>query len=193
MDFAYKGKTIRIVQGDITKIKVDAIVNAANEGLRGGGGVDGAIHRAGGPSIMEETRKIGRCPTGQAVITGAGNLPVKYVIHTVGPIWTGGGRGEAGLLKNAYESSLRLAREHGVATIAFPSISTGIYGFPIEKASPIAVGAALDHLDGDTTVREIQFVLFSRPDFEVYQETVKEILGTRPTATNTPPTVPRNT
>ena len=179
MDFLYDGKTIKIVQGDITKTKVDAIVNAANEGLRGGGGVDGAIHRAGGPVIMEETRKIGRCPTGQAVITGAGNLPAKYVIHTVGPVWRGGGEGEAELLESAYASSLKLAREHGVTSIAFPSISTGIYGFPIEKAAPIAIGAVLDHLKAHTTLQEIQFVLFSKPDYEVYQRALAEIPGTR--------------
>jgi len=179
MDFAYKGKKIKIVQGDITRIKTDAIVNAANEGLRGGGGVDGAIHRAAGPSLMEETRKIGRCPTGQAVITGAGNLQAKYVIHTVGPIWAGGGSGEADLLKSAYASSLKIAREHGVVSIAFPSISTGIYGFPIEKAAPIAVRAALDHLDEDTTLEEVQFVLFSKPDYEVYQRVLEGILGAR--------------
>lgn len=180
MDFAYKGKTIKILQGDITRVKVDAIVNAANEGLRGGGGVDGAIHRAGGPSIMEETRKIGRCPTGQAVITGAGNLPAGYVIHTVGPIWMGGGRGEADLLKSAYASSLKVAREHRVSSIAFPSISTGIYGFPIEKAAPIAIGAALDHLAGEDTLNEVQFVLFSRPDYEVYERVLRETLAKRP-------------
>ncbi|MFH1313818.1 MAG: O-acetyl-ADP-ribose deacetylase, partial [Candidatus Eisenbacteria bacterium] len=143
MELKLNGKTIEVVEGDITKIEVDAIVNAANEGLRGGGGVDGAIHRAGGPAIMEECRKIGRCPTGSAVMTTGGRLPAGFVIHTVGPVWHGGGRGEPELLKSAYRSSLKLADDHKLKSIAFPSISTGVYGFPIEEACPIAITAAL--------------------------------------------------
>lgn len=168
MDFRYKGKTIRVVQGDITKIRVDAVVNAANEGLRGGGGVDGAIHRSGGPAIMVECRKIGRCPTGNAVLTTGGNLPAKYVIHTVGPVWVGGHKREAELLRSAYENSLKLAADEKLKSIAFPSISTGVYGFPIEKACPIALKAVLDHLAGPTSLKEVQFVLFSMGDYALY-------------------------
>jgi len=179
MDFEYKGKTIRVVQGDITKIKVDAIVNAANSGLRGGGGVDGATHRAGGPTIMEECRKIGGCPTGFAVITGAGNLSAKHVIHAVGPVWYGGKSGEADLLRKAYESSLDLADGHDLKSIAFPSISTGVYGFPIEEAAPIAIKAVLRHLEGKTGLKEVQFVLFSQPDYDLYLDKMKGILHTK--------------
>ncbi len=124
---------IELFQGDITKLEVDAIVNAANSRLAGGGGVDGAIHRAGGPAIMAECRTIGSCPTGEAVITTAGNLPAKYVIHTVGPVYRGGASGEAKLLQNAYANSLGLAEKHGLKSIAFPSISTGVYGYPIAE------------------------------------------------------------
>jgi O-acetyl-ADP-ribose deacetylase (regulator of RNase III) len=179
MDFDYKGKTIRVVQGDITQIKVDAIVNAANSGLRGGGGVDGAIHRAGGPTIMEECRKIGGCPTGFAVITVAGNLSAKHVIHAVGPVWYGGKSGEADLLRKAYESSLNLADGHDLKSIALPSISTGVYGFPIEEAAPIAIKAVLRHLDGKTGLKEVQFVLFSQPDYDLYLDKMKGILHTK--------------
>jgi O-acetyl-ADP-ribose deacetylase (regulator of RNase III) len=179
MDFEYKGKTIRVVQGDITKIKVDAIVNAANSGLRGGGGVDGAIHRVGGPTIMEECRKIGGCPTGFAVITGAGNLSAQHVIHAVGPVWYGGKSGEADLLRKAYESSLDLADGHDLKSIAFPSISTGVYGFPIEEAAPIAIKTVVRHFDGKTGLKEVQFVLFSEPDYELYLAKTKGLLAAR--------------
>lgn len=176
MEFDYKGRTVGVLQGDITKVKVDAIVNAANESLRGGGGVDGAIHRAGGPAIMEECRKIGRCPTGTAVITGGGQLPARYVIHTVGPVWHGGEGREPELLKSAYDSSLKLAADRGLRSVAFPSISTGAYGFPIEKACPIAVETALEHLDELTSLKKVVFVLFSQPDYQVYLSTVKETI-----------------
>ena len=179
MEFDYNGKTVEVIQGDITRIRVDAIANAANEGLRGGGGVDGAIHRAGGPTIMEECRQIGRCPTGTAVITGAGQLPAQYVIHTVGPIWHGGKNREPALLRSAYDSSLNLAEERSLKTVAFPSISTGVYGFPIEKACPIAVETALDHLDKPTSIEKVIFVLFSQADYDVYVSRVKEIIETR--------------
>jgi O-acetyl-ADP-ribose deacetylase len=179
MDFEYKGKLVRVVQGDITKIKVDAIVNAANSGLWGGGGVDGAIHRAGGPTIMTECRKIGGCPTGSAVITGAGNLPAKHVIHAVGPVWYGGKNGESDLLRKAYETSLGVADNHGLRSIAFPSISTGAYGFPIEEAAPIAIKAVLRHLDGKSGLEEVQFVLFSSADFAIYVASMKSLLRNR--------------
>jgi O-acetyl-ADP-ribose deacetylase (regulator of RNase III) len=177
MDFRHKGKTIKVVLGDITRVKADAIVNAANEGLRGGGGVDGAIHRAGGPTIMEECRKIGRCPTGEAVITGGGRLPAKHVIHTVGPVWAGGGNREKELLASAYRTSLAIAEQRGLTSIAFPSVSTGIYGFPIRLAAPIAVEAVVKDLERTTGLREVQFVLFSQADYEVYVEVVTDFLG----------------
>lgn len=177
MEFEFKGKTVEVVQGDITKLAVDAIVNAANEGLRGGGGVDGAIHRAGGPAIMEECRKIGRCPTGTAVITTGGRLPADHVIHTVGPVWRGGEQGEPDLLESAYRSSLNLARERGLESIAFPSISTGVYGFPIERACTIAIGAALEHLETETPIERVVFVLFSKSDYDLYLVMVGEMTG----------------
>lgn len=177
MDFHYKGKAVKVLLGDITRVKADAIVNAANENLRGGGGVDGAIHRAGGPAIMQECRKIGRCPTGHAVLTTGGNLPARHVIHTVGPIWYGGKNGEPDFLRLAYENSLALASDQGLTSIAFPSISTGAYGFPIEEAAPIAIKAVLKHLDGPTSLEEVQFVLFSQGDLDLYLKTMTEILG----------------
>ena len=153
-------KNIHLLLGDITKLHVDAIVNAANSGLRGGGGVDGAIHRAGGPLIMEECRKIGRCPIGEAVITTAGNLPCKKVIHTVGPIWQGGNSQEPDLLENAYKNSLRIARENGLLSVAFPNISTGIYGFPKKLAADIAVKTTQDFLKHQNIDMEVTFVCF---------------------------------
>lgn len=152
---------------------VDAICNAANSGLRGGGGVDGAIHRAGGPSIMQELDVIrarqGGCPTGGAVVTGAGNLPAKYVFHAVGPIWRGGGAQEAELLARCYRTCLDLARQHGVKRISFPSISTGVYGYPLEKAAPIAIGTVAEGLKSDPEgVEEAIFVLFDQRSFEAY-------------------------
>jgi O-acetyl-ADP-ribose deacetylase (regulator of RNase III) len=140
------GGVIELVQGNITLQEVDAIVNAANRGLRGGGGVDGAIHRAGGPEIMQECRHIGGCPTGSAVITGAGRLPARRVIHAVGPVYRGGASGEGELLAGAYRRSLGLAVGHGLRSVAFPSISTGVYGYPIRDASRIALRTAVDYL-----------------------------------------------
>ena len=164
---------LRLVQGDITALDVDAIVNAANSSLMGGGGVDGAIHRAGGPEILEECLAVpegpgGRCPTGHAVVTGAGRLKAKWVIHTVGPVWRGGARGEEDLLRMAYENSLMRAREKGCVSVAFPSISTGVYRFPIERACAIATQTAAESVRAHGTPREVLFVLFSARDFEVY-------------------------
>jgi O-acetyl-ADP-ribose deacetylase (regulator of RNase III) len=161
-------------QGDITRESVDAIVNAANSSLLGGGGVDGAIHRAGGPSILEECREIrasqGECPTGEAVITGAGNLDARYVIHTVGPVWRGGEEGEENLLRSAYRNSLGLAAEHEARTVAFPSISTGAYGYPIERAARTALSAVKDWVGENPLPEEVRFVLFSHADLEVYED-----------------------
>ncbi|HHW07943.1 MAG TPA: O-acetyl-ADP-ribose deacetylase [Clostridia bacterium] len=165
---------VEIIQGDITKLAVDAIVNAANNSLLGGGGVDGAIHRAGGPAILEECMKIrekqGGCPTGEAVITTGGNLPAKYVIHTVGPVWRGGNRGEEQLLRNAYRNSLRLAVEHGVKTVAFPNISTGVYGYPKREAAQVALDEVVKFLREDSRLEKVIFVCFNRDNYEIYRE-----------------------
>jgi O-acetyl-ADP-ribose deacetylase (regulator of RNase III) len=163
------GVSVEVVQGDITTFTVDAIVNAANEGLRGGGGVDGAIHRAGGPAIMEECIRLGGCPTGDAKATTAGRLSALYVIHAVGPFWTGGGRGEDDLLASAYRRSVEVAAGLGCESIAFPAISTGIFGFPIERAAPIALGTARTAAEAAGGDWRLVFVLFSPGDLEVYR------------------------
>ncbi|TGM53499.1 O-acetyl-ADP-ribose deacetylase [Leptospira adleri] len=164
---------IQLIQGDITKLNVDAIVNAANNSLLGGGGVDGAIHNAGGPEILEECYKIrnkqGNCKTGEAVITKAGKLQAKFVIHTVGPIWYGGKKNEDELLKNAYTNSLLLAKEYSILTIAFPNISTGIYNFPKERAAKIAVQSVLNFLKNDTELEMVFFVCFDSENFRIYE------------------------
>ncbi len=175
MQFALDDTTLELHQGDITRLTVDAIVNAANSGLRGGGGVDGAIHRAGGPAIMAECRRIGGCPTGQAVVTGGGDLPARYVIHTVGPIWQGGGRGEPELLRSAYAASLLRAEELDVTSIAFPSISTGVYGYPIALACGIAVGTVIEHVQRGTALQHIIFCLFSAGDYAVYEKHLSNV------------------
>ncbi|MGH6916901.1 MAG: O-acetyl-ADP-ribose deacetylase [Geminicoccaceae bacterium] len=149
-----------VVQGDITKQKVDAIVNAANEALRGGGGVDGAIHRAAGPELLEACIRIGGCPTGEARITKGYKLPARYVIHTVGPVWHGGDRGEPENLAACYQSALRLARENGARTVAFPGISTGVYGYPLEDATRVAMTTVRACLKDMPTIEEVRFVTF---------------------------------
>ncbi|MBC8526093.1 MAG: O-acetyl-ADP-ribose deacetylase [Candidatus Cloacimonetes bacterium] len=173
-----KAKLI-LLQGDITEENTDAIVNAANSSLLGGGGVDGAIHRAGGPKILEECKEIrkkqGICPTGEAVITTGGNLKTKYVIHTVGTIWRGGNQNEDNLLKNCYLNSLKLVKERRIKSISFPSISTGAYRFPIERASRIALKTVIDFLQNNG-FEEVRFVLFSKKDLEIYCKNLKEIL-----------------
>ncbi|MFC1906345.1 O-acetyl-ADP-ribose deacetylase [Chloroflexota bacterium] len=172
---------LRIIQGDITKQDTDAIVNAANSSLMGGGGVDGAIHKAGGLAILEDCKQIiarqGRLPTGRAVMTTAGNLEAKYVIHTVGPIWHGGNKGESKLLASAYQKSLKLAMENQLHSISFPSISTGTYGYPVNKASRVAIAAVIASLhQSDTSVREVVFVLFDSQTFRAYSSVLKEII-----------------
>jgi len=166
---------LSLAEGDITKQDTDAIVNAANKSLRGGGGVDGAIHRAGGPKILEECKKIGGCETGEAVITTGGNLKAKYVIHTVGPIYRDGLHGEPKLLENAYQNSLKLASSKGIKSIAFPSISTGAYGYPLENAAEIALKTAINYLKKHTDIELIRFVLFGQKTLEVYEKILKRL------------------
>lgn len=164
---------IELLRGDITKIKADAIVNAANSSLLGGGGVDGAIHRAGGPAILEDCIKIrnrqGNCKTGEAVITTGGNLPAKFVIHTVGPVWNRGKNKEEELLASAYRNSLKLAVENGICTIAFPNISTGIFHFPKDKAAAIAVDTVKEFLHNTDAIERVIFVCFDVENYELYQ------------------------
>lgn len=172
--------TIELVLGDITREETGAIVNAANSSLLGGGGVDGAIHRAGGPQILAECRAIrarqGECPTGEAVITSGGRLAARYVIHTVGPVWRGGTRGEPALLASCYRNSLGLAARNGVRTIAFPSISTGVYGYPAGKAAPIALGAVAAFLENEEAAPErVRFVLFDDDTFAAYRAALERL------------------
>lgn len=173
---------VTLLQGDITEQETGAIVNAANSSLLGGGGVDGAIHRAGGPQILEECKQIrsrqGGCPTGEAVITGGGKLKAGYVIHTVGPIWSGGNNREDELLAGAYRNSLSLAREKGLRTISFPSISTGAYGFPTGRAARVAAAAVKYFLEDQGGLDEVRFVLFSEKDYNIYRRAWEELTGT---------------
>jgi len=166
---------LSLVEGDITNEETDAIVNAANTRLMGGAGVDGAIHRAGGPSIMEECRKIGGCPIGQAVITTGGDLKAKYVIHTVGPIYKDGNRGEAKLLESAHLESLKLASARELKSISFPAISTGVYGYPTNEAACIALKTAINYLNEHTDIRLIRFVLFGNKAYNIFSEELKAI------------------
>jgi len=163
------GNKIEIHKGDITKLSVDAIVNAANTSLLGGGGVDGAIHRAAGPELLEYNKKLGGCPTGEAKISPGFNLPAKHVISTVGPVWNGGNRNEDELLANCYRNSLRIAFENNIKTIAFPSISTGVYRFPVERASKIAVKEVKDFLDKNPSIEKVIFVCFDDKTYDVYK------------------------
>jgi O-acetyl-ADP-ribose deacetylase (regulator of RNase III) len=164
---------IEIVEGDITGLAVDAIVNAANSTLLGGGGVDGAIHRAAGPGLYEECRTLGGCPTGEARITAGYDLPARHVIHTVGPVWHGGDRGEDELLASCYRNSLRLAVENGIRTIAFPAISTGVYRFPMDRAASIAVREARAFLRDHATIEKVTFVCFGSAAREAYDQALR--------------------
>jgi O-acetyl-ADP-ribose deacetylase len=168
------GSKINLAQADITTLEVDAIVNAANASLVGGGGVDGAIHRVGGPQIMVECRAIGRCATGSAVVTSAGNLKARYVIHAVAPRWRGQPR-DADQLASAYATSLKLAEERQVRTIAFPSLGTGAYGYPIRDAAVIALSTVTRYLRSETNIEAVTFALFSKSDLEVYRDVMKEM------------------
>ena len=171
---------LSVIQGDITRQTTEAIVNAANSSLMGGGGVDGAIHRAGGTAILEECKQIvarqGRLPTGKAVITSGGNLKARFVIHTVGPIWYGGNKGEPELLASAYRESLKVAAENNLSTVSFPAISTGAYGYPVVEAARVAIGTVASFLkEGNTSLKEVVFVLFDSATFESYSSALGEI------------------
>ena len=182
MEFKVGNATLQLIKGDITDVEADAIVNAANSTLLGGGGVDGAIHSRGGPKILEECKRLKAnewpdgLPTGNAVITSGGNLKAKHVIHTVGPIWRGGVYDEAKLLRRAYWNSLKLAVTKGLRSVAFPSISTGAYGYPTEEASQVAVNAVKDYLDKEDKIEKVAFVLFSQRDFDIYAKAAKDLL-----------------
>lgn len=169
------GVTLALMQGNIVQIEADAIVNAANAALAGGGGVDGAIHRAGGPTIMEECRKIGGCPTGNAVATGAGKLKARYIFHAVGPIYRNRGDEEQ-LLASAYQSCLDLAERYQIQSIAFPSLSTGAYGYPVSRAAPIALRTIVRHLQQPTSLQQVLFVLFDQRTLDAYEQALQKVL-----------------
>ncbi|HZW37213.1 MAG TPA: O-acetyl-ADP-ribose deacetylase [Candidatus Deferrimicrobiaceae bacterium] len=179
MEREFAGRKLQLAQGDITNESTDAIVNAANSSLLGGGGVDGAIHRAGGAAILEECKAIrarqGECPTGKAVITSGGRLAARFVIHTVGPVWKGGNRGEEALLASCYRSSLQLATENGVSSVSFPSVSTGIYGYPVKEAARVAIGAVAEFLENEARAPSlVRFVLFDGNTFDAYRHALQE-------------------
>jgi O-acetyl-ADP-ribose deacetylase len=182
MEFKVGNATLQLVKGDITDVEADAIVNAANSTLLGGGGVDGAIHLKGGPKVLEECRLIRATqwpdglPTGKAVITSGGNLKAKHVIHTVGPVWLGGFHIESELLKQAYRNSLKLAAANGLKTVAFPSISTGAYGYPIEEASRVATETVKNFLEKEDKLEKVVFVLFSERDYQIFVKSAKALL-----------------
>ena len=167
-------KRVELKIGDITQERVDAIVNAANSRLLGGGGVDGAIHRAAGPELLEACRKVGGCPTGEARLTGGFGLPARYVIHTVGPIWNGGGDGEPEQLASCYRNCFRIAEEEAMRSIAFPAISTGVYGYPIDQAAKVAVASAKSYLGGGGRLERIVFVCFDQANHEAYSSAIAD-------------------
>lgn len=167
---------IEVLEADITTLEVDAIVNAANRSLQGGGGVDGAIHRAAGPKLLEECRKLHGCETGQAKITQGYDLPARHVIHTVGPVWSGGGDDEDELLRSCYENSLKVAVAHGVTSIAFPSISTGVYRFPLQRATHIAINTVVRFLAKDESIQKVIFCTFGQAATHEYQEALRKLL-----------------
>ena len=183
IEAAFRHGRIVLVKGDITGQKADAIVNAANSSLMGGGGVDGAIHGAGGPEILDEckgiVKRIGRLMPGQAVITSAGRLPAKKVIHTVGPVWNGGGHKEAETLSSCYRESLKLAKEHGLRTVAFPSISTGAYGYPIGEAAKVALGTVRDFLEIAEGIEKVTFVLWGEQALDAYVGALEGLVTSR--------------
>jgi O-acetyl-ADP-ribose deacetylase (regulator of RNase III) len=171
------GTQVEIVEGDITRQRVDAVVNAANNSLLGGGGVDGAIHRTAGPELLEETRRIGGCPTGEARVSKGYRLPAKWVVHTVGPVWRGGGENEEGLLASCYRNSLEAAVKAGARTVAFPGISTGAYGFPLERATEIAMEETKRFLDGDPPLDKVVFVCFGSRALETCRKVRERVFG----------------
>lgn len=166
---------IELIEGDITKLDVDAIVNAANSSLLGGGGVDGAIHYAAGPQLVEECAKLGGCPTGEAKLTKGYRLPARHVIHTVGPIWRGGSNGEPEKLANCYRNSMKIAADNGFATIAFPAISTGVYGYPLQEAAQIAINQVIECLNEMPSIKKVIFVLFGRKNFDIYTDILSNL------------------
>ncbi len=168
---------VQIAQGDITELRMDAIVNAANNSLLGGGGVDGAIHRAAGPELLEECRTLGGCPTGEAKITRGYRLPAEWVIHTVGPIWDGGSRGEPELLASCYRNSFALVAQHNIKTVAFPAVSAGVYGYPMAQAALVAVTETSRFLQNDTSVEKVVFACFNQHAHDAYTKAVDEVMS----------------